>query len=83
MKTHSETELLSVVIKTLVEKDESAAREVYLFRKKTGRRPCKDDLLTLIQTCSKYFDRIFVLIDALVREAFQLICLSAVEFLMH
>ena len=68
-KTHSEIELLLSIVKTMVKGDQSIAKKLYLFRKEKGRRPRRDELLTFINSCSKYFDRIFVLIDALVRKA--------------
>ena len=53
----------------MVKRDQSVAKKLYLFRKEKRRRPRKDELLTLVNSCSKFFDQVFVLVDALVRNA--------------
>lgn len=68
-RTHSVTELLSVVIKELIRKNGTVPEELDKLHQRytdTEKAPSKADLLNLIRSLSMPFEKVFVLIDALV-----------------
>ena len=68
-RTHSINEFLSIIIKELVRKNATVPEELdklHQIYMDTEKAPSKTDLLNLIRSLSKSFNKVFVLIDALV-----------------
>ena len=68
-KTHLVDELLPVIIKVLIRKNVTVPEELDKLHQKyldTEKAPSETDLLKLIESFSMSFDKVYVLIDALV-----------------